>query len=750
VVLPHTADRVGQVLGGRYRLVAPLGSGASATVYLGDDVTLRRRVAVKVLHPALADDKAFLHRFRAEAQAAAALNHPNVLAVHDWGQDGTTPYLVSEFLAGGSLRSMLDASGPLTPSQTLVVGLEAARGLAYAHRRGLVHRDIKPANLLFDDEARLRIADFGLARALAEAAWTEPMGAVLGTARYASPEQARGESLDGRSDVYSLALVLVEVATGTVPFSADTTLGTLMARVDMPMPVPEGLGPLGDVLTAAGAPDPADRPDADELSTALFDAARQMDRPGPLPLMGSPVANADHDTDLGASLGAPGAADADATVIDRDRDNQADAGLAIAAAAAMTGANPVMAGPGTETIPVAEGPATVANAVVEGPATESNAVMTGPVGAGVATGVAGAGVATGAADAGVADTDVAGAGVAGAGVTDAGSAGAAGPEWLAAGGGDLSAGAGGPAGPDDPTNRARRRRRWPLVVALLAVVALVAGSLFWWSSVRVVSAEVPALVGVAVSAAEQAALDGDWELIRSEAFDPVVAAGLVVSQDPAPGVMLPKGGQLTVVVSAGPAPVPVPDGLVGAPLPEVEQRLVEVGLTLGSVDEAFDEAVPAGVVTAISAEPGVELPFGEAVNVRVSAGPEPRTLPNDLVGRALDEVRGLLEALGLPVQVGGEAFSDSIPAGRVIEAAPGPGQTVARGTPVVVEVSLGPPVVQVPDVTGESVVVAAAQLEAAGLVVTSLQGSPSRSVTGTSPSAGTTVRIGSNITITTR
>src|SRR5262249_53547488 len=199
-------------------------------VYSADDVSLRRRVAVKVLHAALADDDAFLRRFRAEAQAVAALRHPNIVTVFDWGEDDGSPYLVLELLGGGSLRSLPDQGRLLTPSQALVVGTDAARALDYAHRRGLVHRDIKPANLLFDEEGRLCIADFGVARALAEAAWTEPAGAVLGTARYASPEQVQGASVDGKTDVYALALVLVESMTGRVPFAADTTIATLIAR----------------------------------------------------------------------------------------------------------------------------------------------------------------------------------------------------------------------------------------------------------------------------------------------------------------------------------------------------------------------------------------------------------------------------------------------------------------------------------------------------------------------------------------
>jgi serine/threonine-protein kinase len=280
-------EHVGRVVGGRYRLLAPLGSGASAEVYLADDVRLRRRVAVKVLHTALADDESFLRRFRAEARAAAALSHPNILAIYDWNGDDKPPYLVTEYLAGGSLRSMLDAGTRLSPSQALLVGLEGARALDHAHRQGFVHRDIKPANLLFSADTRLRIADFGLARAIAEAGWTEPTGAVLGTARYASPEQARGEPLDGRSDVYSLALLLVESVTGAVPFTADTTIGTLMARLDRPLEVPEALDALVPVLERAGAMDPADRPDAATLAQELVASATRLPRPAPLVLAGA-------------------------------------------------------------------------------------------------------------------------------------------------------------------------------------------------------------------------------------------------------------------------------------------------------------------------------------------------------------------------------------------------------------------------------------------------------------------------------
>ena len=295
--MPSITDSIGRVLGDRYRLVTALGTGASAHVYLADDVSLHRRVAIKVLHPALAGDTAFLKRFRAEARAVAALNHPNILQVYDWGEEHGEPYLVLEYLAGGSLRQVYDTGVLLTPEQAAQVGIEAAAGLDYAHRRGLVHRDIKPANLLFDADRRLRIADFGLARALAEASWTEPDGAILGTARYSAPEQVEGFVLDGKADVYALALVLYEGVTGEAPFIGDTTLSTLMARVGTLLPEHEALGPLNDVLVWAAAPEPSERYDASQLAVRLRAAAAALPDPEPLPLIDAVPVEEDGDLD---------------------------------------------------------------------------------------------------------------------------------------------------------------------------------------------------------------------------------------------------------------------------------------------------------------------------------------------------------------------------------------------------------------------------------------------------------------------
>ncbi len=300
MITSGASDLVGRVLAGRYRLRAPIGAGASGRVYVADDVRLRRRVAVKVLHAALADDAGFLRRFRAEAQLAASLHHPNVVAVYDWGEDGL-PFMVLELLEGGSLRSMLDRDHRLTPAQAAHVGRQVAAALDYAHVRGLVHRDIKPANLLFDEHGIVRVADFGLARALAEASWTEPAGALLGTARYAAPEQAGGAPLGARADLYALALVLVEAVTGRVPLTSDTPVSTLMARTHEGINAPSELGPLGAVVERAGQVDPDERyPDAATMGSALADAAAALPPPGPLVLSGiHEVGDDPHPTQVG-------------------------------------------------------------------------------------------------------------------------------------------------------------------------------------------------------------------------------------------------------------------------------------------------------------------------------------------------------------------------------------------------------------------------------------------------------------------
>jgi len=279
---PASSSPIGQLVDGRYRLSEAIGTGGSGTVYLAEDISLGRRVAVKVLHTAASRDPAFVRQFRAEAQAVASLKSPHVVDVYDWGVDGQA-YLVTEYLGGGSLRSILASGRTLSPSQVLVLALDACRGLDHAHSKGLVHRDVKPANLLFGDDGRLRIADFGLAAAMAG---EQPGSGHAGTARYASPEQARGKAVDGRSDVYALALCMVEAVTGHLPFVESTVAGTLRAREGRDVPVPDVLGPLAPVVARAGAAHPDKRPTVAEFGRMLLSMAEGMSRPEPLQLVG--------------------------------------------------------------------------------------------------------------------------------------------------------------------------------------------------------------------------------------------------------------------------------------------------------------------------------------------------------------------------------------------------------------------------------------------------------------------------------
>ena len=288
------------MLGERYRVTRMVSAGANALIVDAVDVELDRPVTIKLVRPEWAESAEFRERFSAEMRTMSSLSHPNVAAVHDWGEEvigkRTTVYVVVEYLAGGSLRDLFDRGRHLDPSQALMVGLEACRGLDFAHRRGLVHTELIPSKLVFGDDRRLRIVDFGLARLLGERHWAEPATVPTHVARYSSPEQALAQPVDGKTDVYSLALVLVEAVTGAVPFAARSTVATLSARVGKLMPVSADLGSLAAVLEKAGRPDPEDRSTAGEFGRGLVKAAENLPRPAPIPILVAGLFAADPST----------------------------------------------------------------------------------------------------------------------------------------------------------------------------------------------------------------------------------------------------------------------------------------------------------------------------------------------------------------------------------------------------------------------------------------------------------------------
>lgn len=227
---PSSTAQAGMVLGGRYELVSTIAAGGMAQVWRGRDLALTRPVAVKILHPHLGTDHAFVTRFRREALASARLSHPSIVAVYDTMSEQGIEAIVMELVEGRTLRSVLDEAGVLPPPDVVDIGVQISDALDVAHRAGIVHRDIKPANIMVGTDRRIMVTDFGIAKATKDDDLTHT-GTLLGTAKYLAPEQVTGEPVDPRADIYALGVVLFEAATGGPPFLADTDAATALARL---------------------------------------------------------------------------------------------------------------------------------------------------------------------------------------------------------------------------------------------------------------------------------------------------------------------------------------------------------------------------------------------------------------------------------------------------------------------------------------------------------------------------------------
>src|SRR5437899_2878717 len=284
-------------LGERYEIGSLLGSGGMASVYLGTDRVLNRPVAIKVLARQFAGDATFVERFRREAQAAAALNHPNVVSVFDTGSDGDVHYIVMEYVQGRTLADLNRDEGPLLPERAAEIAEGVAAALAFSHRAGLVHRDVKPANVMITPAGDVKVMDFGIARAQAADSLTRTES-VLGTATYFSPEQATGEGVDARSDIYALGCVLYEMLTGRPPFTGDTAVTVAFKHVrEEPIPPsranPDVPPPLDATVMKCLAKNPANRYQTAQELAADLERFR-----GGRPITATPVLAADQRTQV--------------------------------------------------------------------------------------------------------------------------------------------------------------------------------------------------------------------------------------------------------------------------------------------------------------------------------------------------------------------------------------------------------------------------------------------------------------------
>ena len=273
---------VGRVLDGRYRIQERIARGGMATVYRALDTRLDRLVAVKVMHSTLAEDPEFVSKFTREAKSAARLSHPNVVAVFDQGSDGGVVFLVMEYVDGATLRDLIRERGRLSPRQSLDVIAPVLSALDAAHRAGIVHRDIKPENVLISSEGRVKVADFGLARAIAASHLTATTGLLIGTAAYLAPEQIEHGTADARTDLYAAGIVLYELLTGTPPFIGATPMAVIFKHVHESVPPPslvrpEVSKPLDALVLDATRRDPEERPpSADALLEQLEAVSRTL------------------------------------------------------------------------------------------------------------------------------------------------------------------------------------------------------------------------------------------------------------------------------------------------------------------------------------------------------------------------------------------------------------------------------------------------------------------------------------------
>jgi eukaryotic-like serine/threonine-protein kinase len=656
-------DRIGLVIDDRYRLVALIGDGGSARVYLADAVRLRRRVAVKILRPGLVDDPRFLHQFATEGEVIASLQHQNIVVVHDSGETEDGPYLVTEYLAGGSLKAMLDQGHRLTPPQAVRIGAQAAAGLGAAHRAGLVHRDVKPGNLLFDSEGRLKVADFGVARALSGAARTEPDAFAPATARYTAPDRLSSGRADPRSDVYSLCLTIVEAVTGEVPFAGPDLMVTFDLRRAEAVPVPAEFGPARAILARAGSPDPDERPDAAELAEVLGRAELLATRIDPLPLVGAVVDDADTGADTRTTVhpAAPIAAVAGA-LADPAGTDHSDGVAAVALPHGESTGTPATRRSRASQLPphpadrrrrrrrrwlarttgllllaALAAVAAVAVTTVQEPG-EPTAILQGFVGGNI-------------------DEVRSAAGVAG---------------WVL-GEREVRSDEASPGTVVDQRPAAGTR----LPEGSTITVDVVIGPYLVLA---------PRLAGLEEAVAT-ARLEARGLVVadRTETFHEVIPAGAVVEAlvggEVDPGLTLREPGTgVTLVVSLGPQPRPVPE-LAGLDVEQARATLAGVQLALGAVNEEFSETVEAGLVTGQSVAAGDSAARDSAVDVTVSKGPDRRSVPA-LDGLTIDQatealenvglVRGGVEGSGLVVRFSEPAAGALLPPGsEVVLFAPG-------------------------------------------------------------------------------
>ncbi|MDQ1039204.1 beta-lactam-binding protein with PASTA domain/serine/threonine protein kinase [Streptomyces sp. V3I8] len=596
---------VGHVLDGRYHVDARIAVGGMATVYRAVDTRLDRVLALKVMHPALAADASFVERFIREAKSVARLAHPNVVQVFDQGAQGAYVYLAMEYVAGCTLRDVLRERGALQPRAALDILEPVLAALGAAHRAGFVHRDMKPENVLIGDDGRVKVADFGLVRAVDTV--THTTGAVLGTVSYLAPEQIESGTADPRVDVYACGILLYEMLTGDRPHSGDSPAAVLYKHLHEDVPPPSAAVPglpheLDELVLSATARNPGIRPyDAVALLAQTLDARvvlsdDQLDTVPPGAVAADRAGTEDLTSVIPRSLSVP------------------------------------------RPLPVNDDEAELHRT-----------------------------------------------------------------SFL-------------PSLPPEPPRAGRRTlapRRGLLAIVAAVLLVLGVGAGVWYINSGQFT-EVPAVLDKTEAQAVRRIESAGLEVKVKKKNSDTVKAGRVISTDPGVGARIRDNDSVTLTVSEGPDIVRVPD-LKGFVLGKAKDRLEQEGLKAGMVTKAFSDEVTVGSVIGTKPAAGTERRGGSAIALVVSKG-RPVEVP-DVLGDDLKDARQELEDAGLTVEVATGRITADYEAGQVAEQSRKPGSDAAEGDTVELKVSKGPPMIEVPDVVGDSVDDAKQALEEAGFEV---------------------------------
>jgi eukaryotic-like serine/threonine-protein kinase len=684
-----TDPLAGRLLDGRYAVTARIAHGGMATVYLALDTRLERQVALKVMHAELARDDEFVRRFIGEAKSVARLSHQNVVAVFDQGADGPFLYLAMEYVPGRTLKELLRERGRFSPAAALDIMTGVLDGLAAAHASGIVHRDVKPENVLLTADGRIKVADFGLARAHAAAAHTRA-GLLIGTVAYLPPEQVTGDSAGPRGDVYSAGVVLFELLIGRPPFTGDTPLSVAYQHVNSGIPAPSSVVPgiptaVDRLVLAATSRDPALRPaDAGEFAREARRVRRELGEPGGLTgVMG---------------VGVQGLAEAPWLNLD----TPAATNGWWARSTAGTATN----GPGNgQPDPGGFGSGQFGT---DGSGTDGDA--SGGAGtAGFATGGAGtAGFGTGGFETG-------GSGAGGFGSGQFPTGGFAASSHGASAGDNVSSHTlvvhrdqgGRYLGGREPF-----LQRWLFsprlaVLALIVVLGLGLGIGGWWLAAGRYTA-VPVVAGDSVTLATTALTGNGFTVAGdSRVNSNTEPKGVVVGTSPSGRAK--KGSAITILVSAGPFTSKVPD-VHGDTLTAAEAALQRVHLS--PTVQKVGSASPVGTVLGTDPHAGTTWPQTKTVAILVAGGPP---VP-DFVGQNIQAAQQWAQAHGANLQQQQDQNSTQ-PQGTITGQQPGPGSLYQQGETVTVTVSAQPAMVPIPTVTGMPVDQARQTLRAAGFEV---------------------------------